>query len=162
VLRAQKISTAGARPTLGPHPRFNAAFAAEAAAAAAAAARAAAPAAAKRVRSDGGACPSAAQPDAKRLKLEPGADDPPERKDAKKVRPGGFEQTRMQWQSSQSHAYGREHDLETNTRETDWIYLVLSGMQNRTFGPYLTANNSILISPMSVAFGCTSARKVPV
>jgi hypothetical protein len=33
--------------------------------------------------------------------------------------------------------------------ETNRIYLVLFGMQSRTFGPYLAANNRILISLMA-------------
>jgi hypothetical protein len=38
------------------------------------------------------------------------------------------------------------HDIA----ETNRMHLVLFGMQNRTFGPYLAANNRILISVMRV------------
>jgi hypothetical protein len=41
----------------------------------------------------------------------------------------------------------------SNITETNKIQLVLFGMQNRTFGPYLAANNRILISLMQRSRG---------
>jgi hypothetical protein len=44
---------------------------------------------------------------------------------------------------------------------TDRIHLVLSGMQNRTFGPYLAAPIRILISVMALRVACGLGTVLP-